>query len=303
LLVVQGIINEERRQVAAFWSHARHWSNNLSKERQHMLLTKNKTLRQLEGLLETFNPLFLRLLLRNPSKVREFPGKIFREYMSLVEKDKWICKEILELLPAIEEPGRIVIEYSPREGSATPLHELAYLALITKVTKPKHIFEIGTFRGRTALNFAQNSPEDCVIWTLDLLPDEREAFLHKTNPVDGNIIRHSYTGIDYKGKVEEHKIRQLYGNSLTFDFSPYFGDVDMVFVDGAHHYEVAKSDTVNALKMVKPNGLIIWHDFANYGDYNDVTRAVLDTLSGDDIVQIATTQLALYLRSSKKSLS
>lgn len=46
--------------------------------------------------------------------------------------------------------------------------------------------------------------------------------------------------------------------------------------------------------MVKPNGLIIWHDFAVYGDYNDVTRAVLDTLPGEQVVQIANSLLAVY---------
>lgn len=267
-----------------------------------MLLTKSKTLRRLQGLVETFNLLFLRLLLKNPSKVLFFPGNIFREYMSLVEKDRWMCKEIFEVLPVTEGTGRIVLEPLPLKGRAAPLLAEACNALIAQVTKPKQIFEIGTFRGRTTLIFAQNSPEDCVVWTIDLPPDEREAFTGETYPEDTNLIQHSYTGIDYKGKDQEHKIRQLYGNSLTFDFSPYFGKMDIVFIDGAHHYEVVKSDTINALKMVSPGGLVIWDDFANYGNYNDVTRAVLDTLSGDNIVQIAGTQLALYFQSSPKNL-
>ena len=50
----------------------------------------------------------------------------------------------------------------------TRIDELAFLALITALTNPSVIFEIGTFRGRTALNFALNSREDCIIYTLDL---------------------------------------------------------------------------------------------------------------------------------------
>jgi len=69
-----------------------------------------------------------------------------------------------------------------------------------------------------------------------------------------------------------------------------------VFVDGAHHYEAVLSDTRQALKMVRPGGAILWHDFANYGDYNDVTRAVLDEIGGERIMQIANTQLAIYLQ-------
>jgi len=261
-----------------------------------MLLTKNKTLRRIQGFLETFNLLFFKLLLKNRLKVSAFPGEIFRAYMSLVEKDRWLCKDILDVFPNTKEACKIVVEHLPDADKSLPLHELASLALITKVVKPKQIFEIGTYSGRTALNFAQNSPEDCIVWTLDLPATETNAL---TNAPDDNTERPTYTGMDYKGKDVEHKIRQLRGDYLTFDFSPYFSNIDMVFVNGNHYYEAVKSDTANALKMVKPNGYVIWHDFANYGDLNDVTRAVLDKLSGDNVVQIATTQIAIYLKPGK----
>ena len=40
----------------------------------------------------------------------------------------------------------------------------------TRALEPTCIFEIGTFRGRTAMNFALNSPETCRVFTLDLPP-------------------------------------------------------------------------------------------------------------------------------------
>jgi hypothetical protein len=70
--------------------------------------------------------------------------------------------------------------------------------------------------------------------------------------------------------------------------------MDIVFVDGAHHYAAVVSDTRNALKITRPGGWVIWHDFANYGDYNDVTRAVLSLLRGEEVVQIDSTQLAVH---------
>jgi predicted O-methyltransferase YrrM len=74
--------------------------------------------------------------------------------------------------------------------------------------------------------------------------------------------------------------------------------MDMVFIDGAHHYSAVKSDTENALKMVKSDGIIIWHDFAIYGDYNDVTRAVLDRIPPNKIIQIDSTSIAIYFNRS-----
>jgi predicted O-methyltransferase YrrM len=256
-------------------------------------MIKNKTLRQLIGALETFNLLSLRLALKNPAKVRMFPGRIFRAYMGLVRQDRWRSREIFEVIDL--PPGtRIALEHIPGRGIATPLDELAYLALITKACRPSNIFEIGTFRGRTALNFAMNAPDDCTVWTLDLPPAERAPFANVTNPADRAIIHASKTGVDYQDKPEARKIHQLYGNSISFDFSPYAGQMDLVFIDGAHHYEAVISDTRNALNLVKPGGTILWHDFANYGDYHDVTRAVLDLLPGDQIIQLADSQLALY---------
>ena len=145
-----------------------------------MLLIKAKRLRQFFGLLETGNFLLLKLALKNPSQLNTFPGKIFRTYVSLAGKDKWQSKSIFELYPN-SHGTRIVLEHLSGEGIYTPLDELAYLALITKLKSPQAIFEIGTFRGRTALNFALNSPPDCTVYTLDLPLDTREEAMNATN--------------------------------------------------------------------------------------------------------------------------
>jgi predicted O-methyltransferase YrrM len=115
---------------------------------------------------------------------------------------------------------------------------------------------------------------------------------------DWRVIEMSAPDRHYVGKDVAHKITQLYGNAMTFDFTPYRGSVDIVFVDAAHHYAAAKSDSENAIAMLRPGGVALWHDFANYGDYNDVTRAVLDTVPPQEVVQLENTQLALYRKPS-----
>lgn len=169
--------------------------------------------------------------------------------------------------------------------------------MVTRALAPRVIFEIGTFRGRSTLNFALNSPADCVIYTLDLPPDGQRAVLAspELTPADKKVIGESLTGVDYRGSEVERKIVQLYGDSREFDYSPFYGQVDLVFVDALKHYVAVRHDTEEALKMVRPGGAIIWHAFANYGDYHDVTRAVLDCLPAGDVVQIANTDLALYI--------
>jgi len=258
-----------------------------------LLLTANKSVRQIAGLLETCNLLFLKLLFKNPRRARQFPGEMFRAYMSLARDGRWACRSIFELMPQAQA-RRIVLEHMPGEGVLTPLEQLACLALITRSVAPLSIFEIGTFRGRTALNFALNSPKDCSVYTLDLPRGTTAASERGRKPADRELVRASVPGHCYESKDVADKIVQLYGDSTRFDFSPYFGAMDLVYVDGAHHYDAVCSDTRNALAMLRPGGCVIWDEFANYGDYHDVTRAVIDMVGAEHITHVENTQLAVF---------
>jgi len=258
-----------------------------------VLLTKNKRLRQIAGLFETGNLLFFRLLLRNRAAAAVYPGEVYRTYLALAEGGAWPCKSLFDVLPEARRV-RAQIEHIPSEVIATPLEQLACLALFTKAIQPMRIFEIGTFRGRTALNFALNAPDEAEVYTLDLPPDDRCDAQSQTNASDATIISESRTGCEYRGTDVEHKITQLYGDSRTFDFSPYFGEIDLVYVDGAHDYEAVRRDSSNAIAMLRPGGYVLWDEFCNYGDYNDVTRAIVDTIPENGFVHLANTQLAVY---------
>lgn len=39
------------------------------------------------------------------------------------------------------------------------------------------------------------------------------------------------------------------------------GDIDLLFIDGDHHYEVIREDITNWLPKVRPDGLVIFHDY------------------------------------------
>ena len=257
-----------------------------------MLLIKNKPLRKIAGVLETMSPLSIRLFFNDRASFNIFPGTVYRNYVRLGGSAPWGSKSLFELFPGFTG-GRLVIEHLFGEGIDTPVEELAAMAFCTQAVDPNKIFEIGTFRGRTALNFALNSASDCTIFTMDLSEEERLQ-MEGPSMADQTIVTKSLTGIDYMDKGVDEKISQLFGNSLTFDFSPYFGQMDLVFVDGAHHFDAVRSDTRNALKMIRPGGVILWHDWGNYGDYNDVIRGVFKEIDPQHITQIEHTQLAFY---------
>src|SRR2546428_10219387 len=69
------------------------------------------------------------------------------------------------------QPGRVVVELLPfTDGNPLPV-ELFCLGALVRASGPRAIFEIGTFDGTTTLQLALNSPDDAVVWTLDLPQD------------------------------------------------------------------------------------------------------------------------------------
>jgi hypothetical protein len=139
-----------------------------------MFFPRNKMLRKLVGFCATLNFLQLKLLVKQPARATSFPGHIFRKYLMLAKIDGWSAVTMDELVPPSE---RIQIQVHHLEGGglSSSLLEIACLGLLARYSQAKTIFEIGTFRGRSALSFAANSSPDCIVYTLDLPESERDA--------------------------------------------------------------------------------------------------------------------------------
>ena len=151
--------------------------------------------------------------------------------------------------------------------------ELILITKLARLYKPERMFEIGTFDGRTTLNLACNSAPDARIYTLDL-PDKNGA-VKKPAALDGDMsfVNKVVTGSRFHGTDCENKITQLYGNSATFDFSPYENKMDFIFIDGAHTYDYILKDSEKALRLLRDGqGIILWHDYRWVWD--DVRKAL-----------------------------
>jgi len=136
-----------------------------------------------------------------------------------------------------------------------PTTEHVYLGCLVEYLKPATLFEIGTNRGRTTRLLAERSGPQARVYTLELPPQrmlDARCFPEARPELIGEKFRHQPIA---------SKIVQLYGDSRTFDFSPYDGAIDFAFIDGDHTYEGVKRDTENVLRMVPPGGVIIWDDY------------------------------------------
>jgi len=152
-------------------------------------------------------------------------------------------------------------EQAMAPGNVT-FEELFVLVELLQTFQPTSCFEIGTFDGRTTLNMAANTSDNAVIYTLDLPREQIGSTMFPLNPADLGVVEKETSGTRFRGTVWEHKIQQLYGDSATFDYTPYQGNIDFVFVDGSHTYDYALSDSRKAITLLRNGkGVILWHDY------------------------------------------
>ncbi len=190
--------------------------------------------------------------------------------------------ELSDLYPGVGEHP-IVIP-SPRASQKST--EWVALASLVVCLKPRTIFEFGTSNGGGTLLLAKNA-KGATIYTSDLSHDDRDPSRLKAN-----------IGAAFKGMGCEKRIVQLLGNSTKFDYTTFVGQIDFVFIDASHDYESVKSDTKNALDILSPQGVIIWHDFpSSLG----VRRYLLEFAKKHRVFQIYGTRLALYDPHIKKA--
>ena len=150
--------------------------------------------------------------------------------------------------------------------------ELVTICRIVRAAAPVELFEFGTFDGRTTLNLAANSPTNAQVHTIDL---PRERVEDSASPIHSHEVRYAdkpSSGSRFAGTDSAGRIDQLYGDTGTFDFTPWYGKIDFVFVDASHTYEYVINDSLHAMRMLRGgHGTILWHD---YGRWDGVTRAL-----------------------------
>lgn len=205
-----------------------------------------------------------------------------------------------------EVPGRLaVIEYDAVSDPATAVvlpvvisrsgnvseAELVAIARLVAARRPRSLLEIGTFDGRTTAAMAANAPEDAVVVTLDLPPNSSAELPIEAR--DAAFIDKPASGSMFAGSPYATRIRQVYGDSATYDFGAL--EVDFAFIDGSHSYEYALSDSRRVRGMMRNGrGVILWHDYGH--EWEGVTRALNELSAEADFAglrSIAGTTLAM----------
>lgn len=133
--------------------------------------------------------------------------------------------------------------------------EISQLLRILVKRKPKIVLEIGTSRGGTLFLFSRVAAPDANLISIDL-PE---------GPFGGGypIWKIPFYGSFALANQKIHLLRMNSHNETTLREleSTLDGlDVDFLFIDGDHSYEGVKKDFQMYSELVKPGGIIAFHD-------------------------------------------
>ena len=180
----------------------------------------------------------------------------------------------------------------PAQWTARPVSEWTMesddlvLRYIFRNFRPDRHLEFGTWEGDGVLRCVEEC--DAVVWTINLLEGETKddgkwAYATEERLVDATSRRgermvtsdttwirtdaYGMIGHKYLSRHLGHRVCQIYCDSRIWDTSKYpDGFFDTAFIDGGHVADVVQCDTRNAIALVRPEGLVMWHDFCRRPD-------------------------------------
>jgi predicted O-methyltransferase YrrM len=184
-------------------------------------------------------------------------------------------------------------------GTSITLEEACHLAAIVKSLKARRVLEIGTYDGNTALTLAANLDSQGEVVTVDLPPDfDLKKHQATLTYLDGevNLTARDQLGRQYRNLPLASRIRQIFGDSASLDWSALGGPFDLIFIDGCHSEAYVDSDSKNAIKQLAPKGAIVWHDYGMIADVSKVVDRIAHEMSAIEVHAIEGTRLAIGLK-------
>jgi hypothetical protein len=168
------------------------------------------------------------------------------------------------LLPSVSET---VSPYAFLEGGSTPI-DLALLKALARRYDHCRYFEIGSWRGESVANVAAVAAE-CI--SLSLSDDE----IRSAGWNERYVAISKFFSRDLKNVVH------IGHDSKTFDYAPYVGQCDLVFIDGDHSYDGVRADTEHAFRLLRDDrSVIVWHDYMRASEIDVMWGVVAGLLDG-----------------------
>lgn len=144
--------------------------------------------------------------------------------------------------------------------------------LINEV-KPKHIMEIGTWKGQSAINMAhiiQKLNSDCKITCVDTWLGALEFWDDLKDTAERNLmLKNGYPQIYYQflsNVIHEGVQNIIFPFPTTSSIaSKYFAKkkitAQLIYIDGSHDYKDVSDDCINYWNLLDPHGILFGDDW------------------------------------------
>jgi predicted O-methyltransferase YrrM len=172
----------------------------------------------------------------------------------------------------------------PKGPRSSPIRDVIFLLKLVRLLKPKQILEIGSYRGYVARAIAEHMPEDARLVALDI--DARHGEAYRGTPLAERI---------------ERRVGKFAGGCFTEGEAHSY---DLIFLDADHAFEAVKHDTEVTLPLLSPTGVLVWHDYANWGGFTGacgVPEYLAELAEHLPVAHLAGTGMALYSPAWKDS--
>lgn len=194
--------------------------------------------------------------------------------------------------------ARTLHTYAMLDGGSLPTDLMLLKSLASRIPHCDY-FEIGTWRGESAVNVAETAA--CVS-TMNLSNDSMKAmgwsqkyidlhgFFSKPSSYKDQFVKYSHTSILH-----------IPGNTADFDFASLNKQYDLIFIDGDHHYSMVKNDTLKVMAhLIHDKTIVVWHDYAHSPEKArlEVMAGIIEGLSQDQlqhVYHVQHTLCAIYL--------
>ncbi len=206
----------------------------------------------------------IKIGLSNPARLSHVLGSALSASAEVADRSLDLLRlprvAVEELLPEKNEGARLALALFPRTSCSVSVLEYLCLALLLKKVRASRVFEFGTYKGVSVTQLALNVPEQSRICTLDLPEGQTDVALSIPDPDELRIAREAGKG-DLVPSDIRPRIEFLKQDSAKFDDTPFRGQMDFIFVDGAHSADYVKNDSEKGWRMLRSGGVIAWHDY------------------------------------------
>lgn len=201
------------------------------------------------------------------------------QVFSALDKTRLKLPEIsLRVLFDDFDQHRVTLQELPLGPWSSPIADVVILAKIALCRKPHRVLEVGSYRGHTTKVLAEHLSANASIVAFDRDPRHGEA----------------YRDLAIAKKIER-RIGCVSEDAFKMDPPKSY---DLIFLDADHTYEAVKNDTGVLMPLLAPEGVFVWHDYANWGRFsgkNGVPEALHELAECLPLAAVGGSWLAMHM--------